>query len=284
MPDDDRRGGVAVFEAVLGFPPPGLRPYVERYVGYHYSGFPPGLHRGVPGANMTLIVSFGDPVDIIGMPGDSQSPARLAAFVGGLSTGPALIRHEGDQRGVALDLTPLGARVTVGRPAAALASVVVDLGDVWGRIGAVLPERLAAAPTWAERFALLDDALLRCAHNTPGPAPEVTQAWATIVGSGGRIGIGSVAAEVGWSRRHLGTRFRAEFGITPKAAARVVRFDRALDLIAGRPEANLADLAAEAGFYDQSHLTRDFHDLAGCAPGTWLADELPSPRSEAAPV
>jgi AraC-like DNA-binding protein len=49
----------------------------------------------------------------------------------------------------------------------------------------------------------------------------------------------------------------------------------------------LADVAAECGFYDQAHLTREWHDLAGCTPTTWLAEEQGTvqlePRSEVIP-
>lgn len=279
MTQEDAGGGAGsdaaprLRETVLGLPPPALRPYVERYIGYRYVGFAPGLHRGLPSASMTLIVSFAGPVDIVRMPHDAQAPSALPAFVAGLAASPALIRHEGDQQGVALDLTPLGARAVLGMPAAALASAVVDLSELWGPVAAALPERLAAAVTWHDRFALIDDALLRSVADVPGPAPEIARAWQVLVASAGALTVGAVASEVGWGRRHLGTRFREEIGITPKAAARIMRFDRARRLIPLRASRTLADVAAETGYYDQSHLTRDFHDLAGCAPSTWIAEE-----------
>ena len=69
--------------------------------------------------------------------------------------------------------------------------------------------------------------------------------------------------------------FRVETGLAPKAAARVIRFDRVRRAL---PEiitsgGTLADTAATYGYYDQAHLARDFRELAGCAPTTWLAEE-----------
>jgi AraC-like DNA-binding protein len=96
--------------------------------------------------------------------------------------------------------------------------------------------------------------------------------------SRGTVPIADLARETGWTPRHLGTRFRNEFGLTPKAAARVVRFDRARRLLQRRVEAGgapaLADLAAAGGYYDQAHLAREFRELAGCAPSRWLAEEF----------
>ena len=109
-------------------------------------------------------------------------------------------------------------------------------------------------------------------------APEVTHAWRTLLATGGAMSVADLAQETGWSARHLDNRFRAEIGLTPKAAARVIRFDRARRMLMrrvsqGGPPA-LADLAAAGGYYDQAHLAREFRGLAGCPPSSWLAEEF----------
>ena len=85
-----------------------------------------------------------------------------------------------------------------------------------------------------------------------------------------------LAARVGWGRRHLADRFGEEFGLSPKLAARVVRFDRARRMLQSPGRPTLAEVAATCGYYDQPHLNRDFVDLAGCPPSRWMADELRS--------
>ena len=86
--------------------------------------------------------------------------------------------------------------------------------------------------------------------------------------------LGRLAAEA----RHLGEQFRAETGLSPKAGARVVRFNlarrRLLRQQADRGRVVLAELATECGYYDQAHLAREFRDLAGCPPSALLAEEL----------
>jgi transcriptional regulator GlxA family with amidase domain len=79
---------------------------------------------------------------------------------------------------------------------------------------------------------------------------------------------------VGWSRRHLSQRFTDEYGIGPKQTARLVRFQRARDLVAAgtRP---LAEVAVDCGYADQAHLTREFCELAGDPPTTWRREERP---------
>jgi AraC-like DNA-binding protein len=87
-----------------------------------------------------------------------------------------------------------------------------------------------------------------------------------------------LAAETGWSDRHLRARFRAEIGLAPKAAARVIRFDRVKRVLHWREVAGealcLADLAVGCGYFDQAHLDREFAMLAGCSPTRWLAEEF----------
>jgi transcriptional regulator GlxA family with amidase domain len=109
-------------------------------------------------------------------------------------------------------------------------------------------------------------------------APEVRYAWRTLLATGGAVPVAELARETGWSARHLDNRFRAEIGLTPKAAARVIRFDRARRLLMRRVGAGgapaLADLAAVGGYYDQAHLAREFRGLAGLPPSRWLAEEF----------
>jgi len=275
----------AVFDVSLGRPRARLRPFVERYTGYRLEGFAPGIHRGLPGRYLTFIVSLGDPVDIAVMPDPRHPPAALGAFVAGLHAGPSTIVHDGNQHGISLDLTPLGARVLLGLPAGELSGIVVGLDAVLGRSAARLADRLASAPTWAGRFAVLDDVLAKAAAGaaTPAPPPGVAEAWARLVATDGAVEVGSLAAELGWSRRHLGERFRTEIGLAPKAAARVLRFDRARRLLGRTRRPGLAEVAALAGFYDQAHLNREWRELAGCSPTTWLAEELPSVQDPAGP-
>lgn len=264
----------------VGRPCGRLRPYVDSYVGYRLEGFPAGVHRGLPSEHLTLILSLDAPVDMISMPDPAQAPLALDALVGGLHSSPVLITHDGNQHGVHLEVTPLGASALLGMPAGELASAVVDLRTLLGSRADEAHERIAAADTWTERFAVLDDVLGRAVDDRAAMAPEVGWGWHRIVESGGAIEIGALAAEVGWSRRHFGERFRTELGLAPKVAARVVRFGRAKQLLARADRPGLATVAAACGYFDQAHLTRDWGEFAGCTPTAWIADELPSVQDD----
>jgi transcriptional regulator GlxA family with amidase domain len=109
------------------------------------------------------------------------------------------------------------------------------------------------------------------------PTGELRHVWQALVRSGGTAPIGTLAAGVGWSRQHLTRRFGDEFGLGPKLAARVIRFERARRMLQATPSfVTIAQVAAACGYYDQAHLNRDFAELAGCSPTAWLTGELPS--------
>jgi AraC-like DNA-binding protein len=260
-------------------PGPPLRRYVAWYTGYRQRGVPPGRHRGLPSPYLTLIFTLDEPLTIAAHPDPGQPPGEFGTLLGGLHSAPALITHAGAQSGIQVALRPLGARALLGLPAGELAELDVPADAVLGAVCAELRDRVRAATTWPERFAILDEILLRRATADADVPPGVSWAWRELLREGGALRVSALADGTGWSGRHLTSRFRAEIGLTPKAAARVIRFDRARKLLVRRLAAAdgdylLADLAADCGYFDQAHLAREFRSLAGCPPSQWLAEEV----------
>lgn len=246
-----------------------LRGHVRGYTGYREDTVPM-RRREVPSAVVPLIISFGEPIDVAG---PDAPPRELTSFTGGLSDGPAITEHGGRQYGVQVNLSPLGAYRLFGRPMRDLTNTVVALDDVFGPAARILTERLAAAPGWAERFALLDDELASRLMSGPEPSAEVAWAWRRLVRTGGRLRMADLAREVAWSPRHLVTRFGEQVGMSPKPIARMLRFHRAARMtLRGAPP---AEVAAHCGYYDQAHLNRDFRALAGCTPVAYRTAALP---------
>jgi AraC-like DNA-binding protein len=282
-----------VAEGLTTRPAPRLAPLVSSYNGTWFEGIPPGVHLGLPSRHLTVAVSLGVPLLVAA--GVSQPVRPFKALAAGLHTRSALVAHDGSGCTVTFELTPAGARSLLGLPAGELAGAVVDLEDVLWPEAHELAERMAAAPNWEQRFAALDDVLTRRAGRMDEADSATSGAWHRIVESGGTVRIGDLADEAGYSRRHLTQRFTREYGLTPKQAARVVRFERSWLLLrrlersrrhvdTDRP--SLAEVAVICGYYDQAHLAREWNDLAGCPPSAWLASkELPfvqDSRGEAA--
>ncbi|MFC9438431.1 helix-turn-helix domain-containing protein [Nocardia sp. NPDC057030] len=266
-----------ITEVVTARPAPMLTPFIDHYLGYRMTGYPAGLHRGLPSAHMTFIISIGPTIDVVAQTDPRQSPQDYRCSVSGLQASTALISHTGHQEGVSVALTPLGSRALFGVPAAALWDTSVEFADVAGPVGRELWERLQDPLSWPERFAAVDRILTRIAYPDRVVAPELTWAWRALVDSGGTVPIGALVEEIGWSRQHLARRFGTEFGLGPKLAARITRFERARRMLERTPSfITIAQVAASCGYYDQAHLNRDFAELAGTSPTVWLSEEIPS--------
>jgi AraC-like DNA-binding protein len=250
---------------------PALRPFVHRYVGYRFAGMPAGTHRGLPTPYLPVILTPETPTRVR-VPGGTA--AEHPTIVGGLSTQAAEVEHDGNLFGLHIDLTPAGARALFGVPAGELGSLVVRAEDVLGPDARELLDRVVASPDWHTRFAALDLVFARRAERLAPAERSVTGAWVLLLRSGGTMPVSRLADAVGWSRRQLGERFAREYGLTVKEAARVIRFHRSRLMLQSAPNRAIAGVASESGYYDQAHMAREWRDLAGCPPSTWLAEEV----------
>jgi AraC-like DNA-binding protein len=272
---------VTRFEADQGWwvmcsrpPAPALRELVTTYHGY--TEFAPHLlrRRHLPVAEVVLIIGFGEPLRFTS--GDGllvQAPRR--SFIGALSDTYVVSEWQGTSAGIQAGLTPPGARMLLGRPMSELAGDVIELEELLGPAANLLAERLYEAPGWDERFSILDDVLAHLFARATEPRPGVRYAWERLMRSGGAEPIAALAEGAGWSRRRFTEHFHEEIGLPPKNLARVLRFNRALDLL-GRPATGplppprWSEVAAASGYYDQAHLVRDFRQFTGFTPTEFL--------------
>jgi AraC-like DNA-binding protein len=109
--------------------------------------------------------------------------------------------------------------------------------------------------------------LLARLASAPGTPKLALHAVAAIEAAGGALRVDALAGDLGVSRQHLALQFRQQVGLTPKLFSRICRFRHALvRLRAPGAGGDLAALAADCGYFDQSHLIRDFHDFAASTP------------------
>jgi AraC-like DNA-binding protein len=94
--------------------------------------------------------------------------------------------------------------------------------------------------------------------------PRIEDSVAELLRSGGATRISTLAREVRLSMRGFQTLFRASVGLVPKEFARLLRLQATLRAIDGGGE--LAVLAADAGYADQAHATREIKRVTGLTP------------------
>jgi AraC-like DNA-binding protein len=207
-----------------------------------------------------------------------------ALCVAGPDTGPMLEAVPAGATVLGARLRPGTAAAWLGVPAAAIADTRLPLASLWGRAADVMSERLAAAPGDRARLELLQATLLsRLPADRDGErlAEGILQALARLpLGGEGRIA--RVAAGLGLAERSLRRHCEALFGLGPKTLDRIRRFQRVLRRLRGGP-ASLAALAAECGYADQAHLSRETRRLSGLTPAE-LAGQLAGATRQASPA
>jgi AraC-like DNA-binding protein len=233
---------------------------VTSYYGFETATPEPVCQREGPGTDVVVILTFEEHWLIDG--------ERHSSFVGGLHDRQVTTEHPGRSLGMQVNLDPLAARALVQSPLHELAHRTVPLEQILDV--PFLVERLADARDWDARFALVDKTLTpRLADARP--SREVAWAWQRLRATHGRVPIGELAAELGWSRKRIVARFRDEIGLPPKSVARLLRFERAREL-AGTM--SWGELAFECGFSDQPHLIAEFRRITGRTPETFLQDTV----------
>ncbi|WP_433331096.1 helix-turn-helix domain-containing protein [Spirillospora sp. CA-294931] len=242
--------------------------------GFHSRGEGPIDVRVVPHPAITLVLEFGNGPLVVDTATGRQQRGNLVA---GFLHNAMRVRGENIEC-LQVRLSPLVARTVLGTSPSDLDHTVVTLDDLWGKDATQLQEQLGETTSWHDRFALTE-ALLTCrAAKGPHADPRVAWAWNQIAATRGQARIEDLAAELGWSRKRLWSRFRSQIGLPPKRAARLVRFDHAAHRLATGESP--ARVAAESGYVDQSHLHRDVQTFTAVTPATmvtqpWLAvDDL----------
>jgi AraC-like DNA-binding protein len=216
----------------------------------------PYVHRTVPNGSVELICTAGSLPRVSG--------PRTRASVDVLAPGTTL---------VGIRFLPGAAPAVLGVPASELVDQTMELAALWGAGAVALAERIADAPSaWAAAAAFEAEIAARLA-DAAEPDPIVREAVRRLL-PWGAGDVTSLPSALFVSERSLRRRSREAIGLAPKAVQRILRFQGFLALAhAQRPSSpGLALLAAEAGYADQSHLTRESLRLSGLTPRGLLSE------------
>jgi AraC-like DNA-binding protein len=127
--------------------------------------------------------------------------------------------------------------------------------------------RVSEAPTDGARVAALESFLIARLRPRP-PDAVVAAAVREISESRGAVQVRALARKLGISQDPLEKRFRRAVGASPKQLASLLRLRRAIESY--RPGAPITQLAVDAGYFDQSHFSRELRATTGEPPGRFL--------------
>jgi methylphosphotriester-DNA--protein-cysteine methyltransferase len=246
-------------------PHPQLRPFVRTYwtLAGRASDMPP--QPVLPDGCTELIVHRERPFTRFDGVMSHAQTARL--FVGQMLT-PIVISPDGDADLVSIRFEPFGAHALLGAPQSTLTDHVVTADDLSLPWLTRAMRRAESAATAHAALALLERALLRRFSDAWRPTMDarVAAAVGVLLQTNGAARIDAAAAAAGTTGRHLERLFHEHIGVTPKHLARVFRFQATAQAALEAPHQPLAAISADAGYFDQAHMVREFVTLAGTTP------------------
>lgn len=249
-----------------------LRAYIERYWLTTSAPAVPRL-RILPSGTMELAINLSD--DVVRMYAGPQMTECLrfsGAVVSGAFRGFFALDPMAHATVIGVHFRPGGATRFLNLPASELTDAHVDLDAIWGPSARELRDRLIEAGSVDARFRVLEGALLDRLRASSERRAAVGDALSAFEGARGAVRVRDVARRVGLSQRRFIQVFAADVGLTPKIFGRVCRFQRAREVVQGVAAPDWAAVAAECGYFDQSHLIRDFVEFAGTSPEAYMRE------------
>jgi AraC-like DNA-binding protein len=204
-----------------------------------------------------------DPLRVFDDAGDRAGRRIGEAAVGGARASFYIREISGPLCSVGAQLRPGAAEALFGVHADELAGHHTPLADLWGTSVSGLRGQLAEARALEQRLALFEAMLVARLSRVRGLHPAVAQAlerMATVTS------VHEVVRRSGFSHRTFISLFCRSVGLPPKLYSRVRRFQRALRRVSESERVPWIDVAAVAGYSDQSHFNREFREFVGVSP------------------
>jgi AraC-like DNA-binding protein len=167
---------------------------------------------------------------------------------------------------------PGGAFPFLPMPAGELQNVNVPIEAVWGRRAHAVCESLLEARGPAQKFQVMERALLAAARKGFDRHRAVRYGVRALADATRSRSVASVVDDVGMSQRAFIQIFRQQVGVTPKAFARVRRFQHVLAQVEPLTAVDWTEVALSCGYFDQAHFVHDFREFSGVTPSMYLRD------------
>jgi AraC-like DNA-binding protein len=206
---------------------------------------------------------------------DGRWVVQPRAILVGAVTGPTIVEPTGSADVVGIRLHPWSGRAFLGLPLNELGSDLLSLGDVASGLSRTLGHLLEDTADETERLSRLVGALEAHVERRPLPDPAVRAVIERMTSATDLPAVAQVASALGRSTRWVQRAFSETLGFGPKMLSRIARVQRALKLARRDPGAGWSAIAVDAGYFDHSHLVRDFKQLVGCTPSEFDPRDMP---------
>lgn len=247
-----------------------LSDFIE--VLWYRSGSPAAheLERLLPTGTLELVIDLSDaPLRCYDPESLELRKSIRGPLLSGVRASYAVIDAPSSHEIIGVQFHPGGGHALLGLPVDEVQGLDLPLRALWGAAADELYDRLLNEKSPDCRLAILEAALLARLQANARLHPVIRHALARLDQPEVPLEISDLAAEAGWSDRYFIRKFSAQVGITPKAFARVRRFQSALRRMQRERHADWVEIALASGYYDQAHFIRDFKAFSGTTPGAY---------------
>jgi AraC-like DNA-binding protein len=200
----------------------------------------------------------------------TETASFRGSWIAGMHSQPVVIDTAENSSMMGIHFRPGGAAPLLGMPASELCDQVVDLEAVWGGSARSLRNQLLDAARPQAKFRVLEESLRRFA--VAGERPLLADAIRILQSAPEEVSIRKIAAEIGWSHKHLIEQFHIVVGMSPKRFSRVQRFQQAVRTLQRSRPSSLTELALRSGYYDQAHFNSEFRIFSGLTPTEFVRE------------
>lgn len=244
-------------------PSPRISNVVKRYWSLESDALATDPETILPDGCPEIVFNLSDRFQRVAGPGSELQPATL--FAGQMSRSIS-VRPTGKVSLFGVRFHPAGAYALGRIPQNELTNRILDIESIFGRAGAELEESINLASSFESRIALFDRFASSCAQTLGSTKYVCTVAASLFDRTAGDTSVVGVASMLNISERSLERKFREQVGLSPKKFTRIVRFRNAVRFIESSDRPNFLDAALSFGYFDQSHLIRDFQEFSGQTP------------------
>lgn len=227
------------------------------------------INRTLPDTSLVMSFRYKGQVRFL----NHDAPKELSSFtLSGLRKSDRLINYAKDTANILVIFKEAAAHAFIKEPLHELFEDSVPLDSFTGyRNLSSIGEQLAAANNNTQRIAVIEQFLLSKLYNHQ-PDPLVTAALEKIHAAKGLIKIKELAKALYISQDAFEKRFRRMVGVSPKQFAYITKMKAVVNsALHKRP---LAEIAFDAGYYDQPHFNKDFKLFTGLTPTEFMKSSV----------